>query len=156
MTTIYSEDGVTVAALYREAPQRHWVQDTTNPPTGHYEPADVAHGYFPLVEVERPSPDHVRTVERDGDTFTEVWTFDQARQDARLANEADQADRHQKATTVAQAIPWLRTEAARARSTTVTVGNHMGVTQAIVDNLAIFYDRFADFLEANHHDDPIG
>lgn len=83
MTTIYSIDGITVTKTHRDPPRYHWVQDDTD--TGHYIPADTAAGYFPLVEVPRPSPDHVRSVTRDGDTFVETWTFDQDRADARIA-----------------------------------------------------------------------
>lgn len=90
MTTIYSADGQTVARTFRSAPVRHWVQDTDA--TGHYEPADTANGYYPLTEVPRPSPDHVRSVARDGDTFTEVWTFDAEREAARLAAETESAN----------------------------------------------------------------
>lgn len=93
MTTIYSEDGVTVTSVYREAPEHHWVQDT--PDSGHYEPADLAHGYFPLVEVERPSMDHNRTAVRSGDTFVETWTFDQALADANAVAAVEQAERDQ-------------------------------------------------------------
>lgn len=98
MTTIYSADGQTVTRTFRNPPRGHWVQDT--PQLGHYEPADVAHGYFPLIEVARPSPDHARSVMRDGDTFVEVWTFDPEREAARLAAETAATN----ATTVDQAI----------------------------------------------------
>jgi len=102
MTTIYSEAGTTVTRRYRDPPTKHWVQDT--PTTGHYEPADVAHGYYPLVETP-PVADSIKTVERQGDTFVEVWTFDQALADQNAAEAADAAERAQ----IANAIGTLDT-----------------------------------------------
>ena len=93
MTTIYSTDGTTVTSVHRNPPKGHWVQDTDT--TGHYEPADISNGYYPLVEVARPSPDHTRSVVRDGDTFTEQWAHDPDLEAARLVAEADQTERDQ-------------------------------------------------------------
>ena len=96
MTTIYTSDGVTITKRYRTAPAKHWVQDTAD--AGHYEPADVANGYYPLVNVPQPSVDHIRSTPpalRVDDTFIEQWEFSQAAQDARVAGVADEAERQQ-------------------------------------------------------------
>ncbi len=68
------------------------------------------------------------------------------------AERADDTARETKAVTVAQAIPWLRTQAETARNTTVTQGNAVAVLGALVTNVGKFYDRFADFLEAQRFD----
>jgi hypothetical protein len=91
MTTIYSEDRITVTQRFREPPKNHWIQDGPN--EGRFVPADLDAGYFPLIEVERPSVDHARSVVRFGDTFTEAWTFDQQLADRRIQAEAEQAER---------------------------------------------------------------
>jgi hypothetical protein len=91
MITIYSADGITVTQRFREPPKNHWIQDDDN--EGRFVPADLDAGYFPLIEVERPSVDHARSVVRFGDTFTEVWTFDQQLADRRIQAETEQAER---------------------------------------------------------------
>jgi hypothetical protein len=91
MITIYSEDGTTVTQRFRKPPKNHWIQDDDN--EGRFVPADLDAGYFPLIEVERPSVDHARSVVRFGDTFTEVWTFDQQLADRRKLADAEQAER---------------------------------------------------------------
>lgn len=103
MTVIYSADGSTVTRRFAEPPKRHWIQDTAT--AGHFEPADVAHGYFPLIEPPRPSDDHVATFARDGDTFTIVWTFNQALADARAAEAAQTVARR----AAHKALPTLAT-----------------------------------------------
>jgi hypothetical protein len=90
MITIYSEDRITVTQRFREPPKNHWIQDGPN--EGRFVPANKLTGYFPLIEVERPSLDHSRSVVRFGDTFTEVWTFDQELADQRIKYEAEQAE----------------------------------------------------------------
>jgi hypothetical protein len=91
MTTIYSADRITVTQRFREPPKNHWIQDGPN--EGRFVPANKLTGYFPLIEVERPSLDHARSVVRFGDTFTEAWTFDQQLADRRKLAEAEQAER---------------------------------------------------------------
>jgi hypothetical protein len=91
MTTIYSIDGITVTQRFREPPKNHWIQEGPN--EGRFVPADKLTGYFPLIEVERPSLDHALSVVRFGDTFTEVWTFDQQLADRRNLADAEQAER---------------------------------------------------------------
>ena len=91
MTTIYSADRITVTQRFREPPKNHWIQDGPN--DGRFVPANKLTGYFPLIEVERPSLDHARSVVRFGDTFTEAWTFDQQLADRRIQAEAEQAER---------------------------------------------------------------
>jgi hypothetical protein len=91
MITIYSEDGITVTQRFGKPPKLHWIQDDDN--EGRFVPADLDAGYFPLIEVDRPSVDHARSVVRFGDTFTEAWTFDQELADRRIQTEAKQAKR---------------------------------------------------------------
>jgi hypothetical protein len=91
MITIYSADRITVTQRFREPPKNHWIQDGPN--EGRFVPANKLTGYFPLIEVERPSVDHARSVVRFGDTFTEVWTFDQQLADRRKLADAEQAER---------------------------------------------------------------
>jgi hypothetical protein len=91
MTTIYSADRITVTQRFREPPKNHWIQDGPN--EGRFVPANKLTGYFPLIEVERPSVDHARSVVRFGDTFTEAWTFDQELADRRKLADAEQAER---------------------------------------------------------------
>ena len=91
MITIYSKDGITVTQRFREPPKLHWIQDDDN--EGRFVAADLDAGYFPLIEVDRPSVDHARSVVRFGDTFTEAWTFDQQLADRRIQAEAEQAER---------------------------------------------------------------
>jgi hypothetical protein len=91
MITVYSEDRITVTQRFREPPKNHWIQDGPN--EGRFVPADLDAGYFPLIEVERPSLDHARSVVRFGDTFTEAWTFDQQLADRRKLADAEQAER---------------------------------------------------------------
>jgi hypothetical protein len=91
MITIHSIDGLTVTQRFRGPPKNHWIQDGPN--EGRFVPANLDAGYFPLIEVERPSLDHARSVVRFGDTFTEVWTFDQQLADRRIQADAEQAER---------------------------------------------------------------
>jgi hypothetical protein len=91
MTTIYSADRITVTQRFMEPPKNHWIQDGPN--DGRFVPANKLTGYFPLIEVERPSVDHARSVVRFGDTFTEAWTFDQQLADRRIQADAEQAER---------------------------------------------------------------
>lgn len=104
MTTIYSEDGLTVTRRYRDAPLWHW--EATGEYTGRFVPADISSGYFPLVRTVRPEGTETIVYEysvvRDGDVFRELWTprpkdADELAEDAAEANsrsirsEAEQA-----------------------------------------------------------------
>ena len=46
------------------------------------------------------------------------------------------------------AIGWLRDAAADAEAVTVTSGNAVQVLQVTVDRMAVFFEHFADLLEA--------
>lgn len=69
-----------------------------------------------------------------------------------IAADADTADRDAKRASVAQAVGWLRTQAETARSTTATTQNAVPVLNGVIDNVGLFYDHFADFLEAHRFD----
>jgi hypothetical protein len=84
MTIIYSEDGTTVTQRFDEQPELHWVERENS--VGRFTAAGTWNGYFPLIEVERPSVDHSLTVVRYGDTFTEQWKFDRKLADRRIRN----------------------------------------------------------------------
>lgn len=56
-------------------------------------------------------------------------------------------DRAAKRVQLANAIATLRNWSDQAGAVTVTTGNAVNVLQQVVDNLSIFYDRFADLLE---------
>lgn len=72
---------------------------------------------------------------------------------ALLAQESDAADRLTKRGNLnAQAIAALRQWADDAESTTATSGNAVAVLNTVLDRLAIFFDRFADLLEAQRMD----
>ena len=84
---------------------------------------------------------------------TAVWTWSAVAlttQEAAAAQEY--AARQAKRAAVAQAIPTLRTWATQAKAVTVTSGNAVAVVQGIVDQLEVFWDRFADLLEATYID----
>jgi hypothetical protein len=92
---------------------------------------------------------------------TATTTFDATNVDGVLAwverpktgEELDRARREALGEVVAQAIPWLRQRAAAADAVTVTAGNAVVVLQAVVDDLAVFLARFADWLEATGVDE---
>lgn len=69
-----------------------------------------------------------------------------------IAKRADNAAREVKRQSVAQAIPTLRTWATQLQGVTVTAGNAVTVLQGLVDRQKVFYDRFADLLEAQRID----
>ena len=152
MTYIYSPDGTTADRTRRNLPAQHWEVTSVDPPEGTYHditPANAeTYGWYELVEVARPDADHVRTVENigPGQGFTEVWTFDQATADAN----ADQADRDTKRGNYQGAVTTLRTWSDQAETTTVTSGNAVATLQTMVDRSGVFYDRFADLIEAEH------
>jgi hypothetical protein len=106
MITIYSEDGITVTQRFRKPPKLHWIKDGPN--EGRFVPANLDAGYFPLIEVERPSLDHARSVVRFGDAFTEAWTFDQELADRRIQAAAEQAERERVARRIGGTVQALK------------------------------------------------
>ena len=87
---------------------------------------------------------------QDGSNPPDQATLDAAliRYDAaQVVEDADTADRAAKLTGIGNKVATLRGWADTAESTTVTNGNAVTVLQAVVDNLAVFYDGFADLLE---------
>ena len=72
--------------------------------------------------------------------------------DDRAALIADNTDREAKRVLVKNAIPTLRQWALDAQSVNVNNGNNNAVTQQLVDRTGIFFDRFADLLEAQRVD----
>lgn len=97
MTWIFSEDGTTVDLRRKQRPGRVWVQTSTNPPQGHYVDLDdsnaAEYGWYPHDHPAPPDADHVRSVERQGDRFVDVWTFDQTLADSNAAETARQTER---------------------------------------------------------------
>lgn len=79
------------------------------------------------------------------------WTK-RAKTAEELAAEADEADREAKRTEVGRAVATLRQWAQDARDTTVTATNIVAVTNVVVDRLGVFFDRFADLIEAQRLD----
>lgn len=71
---------------------------------------------------------------------------------ALTAQELDQIARRNKLTSIGNKVATLRTWAEQARNVTVTGGNAVTVLQQVVDNLAVFYDGFADLLEGQNLD----
>lgn len=148
MIYVYAPDGSTLDREVAELPAEHWVQTHADPPAGQYvaltEGNADDYGYHPLTEVARPSVDHVRTVELVGGVWSEVWTFSQEAEDARLAAE----DRETKRTNVANAVATLRQWARDAEATTATSGNAVAVLNSVVDRLGILCDRLADIAQS--------
>lgn len=107
--------------------------------------ADV--GILPVVEVAPPNdPDHVYepAYTIDGDRAVQSWT-----QGADISAEnAAQADRDAKMGNVQQAVDTLRQWAVDAAATDVTQGNAVQVLNVVVDRLGVFFDRFADLVQA--------
>ena len=96
MRWIYSADGTTVDKTHKLRPAEHWQQTSVDPPQGQYVKITNANanslGYYELQEPAAPSPDHVRSIERAGDDFTVVWTFDQATADSNSDGASRDAD----------------------------------------------------------------
>jgi hypothetical protein len=121
-------------------------------PEGGWTPELLAYLRFvTIVETVQPAdtPTHTTTpgVSRVGDVVTRTWTpraFTQAELTARAAEDARLA----KAGNLnAAAVTWLRNRATAADAVTVTSGNAVAVVQSLCDDLAIFFARFADFVE---------
>lgn len=118
----------------------------------------AACGYFEVLDM-RPEYDPATEVLERGDVVLsdpttpvrEYTIRDKTAEE--LAAEADAAEREAKAVQVGQAVTWLRTQADTARSVTVTNTNAVAILGAVVDNLAVFYDGFADLLEALRMDE---
>lgn len=121
MNWVRSKDGATVDRRAHHLPAEAWVQTSEDPPQGQFVPINegnaTAHGWFPFLLVEQPSPDHVMSIERVGDDFTQVWTFDQERADQRAAGEADEADRATVRAAVAQLSTFINLASPTAAQT---------------------------------------
>lgn len=92
---IYSNDNITIEQRRRELPAKHW--EVTGPNEGRYHDLDPANdatfGWSELVEVARPDPDHVKTVEHDGTAWVEVWAHDADLAAANSAAVLDETER---------------------------------------------------------------
>jgi len=92
---IYSNDNITIEQRRRELPAKHWEVTGTN--EGRYHDLDPANaatfGWSELVEVARPDPDHVKTVEHDGTAWVEVWAHDADLAAANSAAVLDETER---------------------------------------------------------------
>jgi hypothetical protein len=112
----------------------------------------AACGYFAVLDMV-PAYDSATEVLERGDVFlsdpsTPVVAYTIRPKTAdELAADADAANRLAKGVNVGQAITWLRNQSNTAESTTATSGNAVAVLNGVLDNLAIFYDGFADLLE---------
>lgn len=108
-------------------------------------------GWFPVTSTPRPADTASTTfdygIELVAGTPTEVWT-----ERPKTSDELDNDDRDTKLVTVAASIATLRQWAVDAASTNVTNGNNTAVTQTVVDRLGVFFDRFADLIEAQRLD----
>jgi len=140
---VESSDGITPGAVRGGLPNRFTrrADGAWSIPTP--ETAE-AFGWHPVAETAQPSPDHLRSITHDGTGFVTTWTFDQAAQDARLADKERQA----KATAVENAVATLRQWADDAEATTVTGGNAVATLNTAVRRLGVFFDRFADLIES--------
>jgi len=111
-------------------------------------------GWFAVTDAARPADTdtvtHDRSLELVAGVPTVVWTQRDWTPDE-VVQRADDADRTAKAASVAQAVTWLRARADEGEALTVTSTNAVAVLGALVDNVAMFYDHFADFLEANRY-----
>ena len=154
MSYAYSLDQTTIIRRYADLPAKHWVQDTDD--AGHYELLTVdnaaSFGYYPIDEsAVRPADTPTTTWDVSWpfvtDQFVKTWT-----ERAKTATELDNDDRETKRTTVGNSVDTLRQWALDAQSTSVTNGNNNNVTQTMVDRLGVFFDRFADLIEAQRLD----
>ena len=133
----------------RRLDTRDWVMGLADAPSK----LVAACGYFAVVD-QPPQYDAATEVLERGDVFLSdpsspvVGYTVRDKTAAELAAEADEAARETKAVNVGQAVGWLRTQADTARGVNVTTANAVQVVNGIVDNLAVFYDGFADLLEA--------
>lgn len=97
-----------------------------------------------------------KTLSADKSTLTYSWSapvaLTQVEIDARNAAISDIADRDGKRVNVKNAVATLRQWASDAQGVTVTTANNTAVTQQLVDRMAIFFDRFADLIEAQRLD----
>jgi len=148
---VFSTDGVTVDRLRTGLPkpmQRRINTDNAWVVVDDSNREDC--GYYLVTEIAQPanSPTEsffVSVVNTAPGAFTTQWDHDQAKHDARIANETATA----QYATLAGEISWLRGRADVANGTTVTSGNTIAVLQTVMDDLARFFDRFADKLEAD-------
>ena len=113
-------------------------------------------GWFAVADVTRPADTaterYVRSIDLVGGVATMVWTA-VAKTVEEQAAEADTADRQLKGANITPAmIQTLRDWATQADSVTVTQGNAVATLQTLVDRTGVFFDRFADLIEAQRFD----
>lgn len=111
--------------------------------------------WLPVIRQARPAITADQRLERQvavvDDTVVISWTVVDLTPEeiaARDAAAADAADRTTKRQNVGNAVATLRQWSDDAEATTVTSGNAVAVLQAMVNRLGIFFDRFADLVEA--------
>lgn len=116
----------------------HWVQIQNGVVTG------IFSGPQPFATTQVADTVHL------GDELVNgVWV----KSAAQTAKEADTTDRLTKRANLSPAtIATLRTWADDAEATTATSGNAVAVLNTVLDRLAVFFDRFADLLEAQRLD----
>ena len=112
-----------------------------------------ATGWFEIQDTVRPADTptttHDRSVELVADVPTVVWT-ERDKTAGELQAEQDAADIEEKRGNYQGAVATLRTWSDQAETTTVTSGNAVATLQTMVDRSGVFYDRFADLIEAEH------
>lgn len=118
----------------------------------------------PALVVLEEQPQQDATLGADEKLGPVVWVDDEGNQTAtptraavamtaeEIAAATDNTEREAKRVTAANAVTWLRDKSAEAGAVNVTSGNAVNVLQGVVDNLELFYSRFADFLEGNRFD----
>lgn len=85
------------------------------------------------------------------ETYTYNWNIVNLTQNE-IDRIIDDQDRNQKLTNVKNSIATMRSWATEAQNTTVTSGNAVSVLQTVTNRLGVFFDRFADLLEAQRID----
>lgn len=129
-----------------------WVMGLTSAPTALVE----ACGWFPVTDEPPTYNTTTEVLERgavevvDGRPLR-AYTV-RAKTAAELAEDAEVADRNAKRINVANAVATLRQWADDAENTDVTATNAVQVLNVLVGRLGVFFDRFADLIEAQRLD----
>lgn len=136
MTIIYTADGVTISARFRDRPAKHWVQDDAD--SGHYvgitdENANSL-GYYVLEVDPQPSPDHIRDGQGavDGPVWRVGWVFDQATADANAAEAADEAERQAARNKVADLQAFIDDQNVTNAEVVAEVKAHARILQRLI------------------------
>ena len=155
MTYAYSLDATTIQSVGRlpRAARRldddAWVLGLPDATVA----VQQACGWWAVTDVPRPADTATatfeRTVEFVAGTVTVVWT-ERPKTQAELDAEALNVRQETRRLNVEQAVSTLRTWSDQAESTTVTQGNAVATVQTMVDRLGVFFDRFADLVEAQY------